>query len=205
MSPSSLDLTGKTFNYLTGIQRLGVVGNGNSLWQFKCKCGNIVSLPGYTVKNGKTKSCGCYKIEATKKANTKHGMSFTRIHGCWINMKRRCYNKKNRSYPNYGARGITVCKDWFVFTNFYKWAMKNGYQSNLTLDRIDNDKGYYPKNCRWTNLLIQANNKQKTKYFTFKGEVMSIPDIARQLHLNPKLVSARIRNGKSISEALELN
>lgn len=90
----------------------------------------------------------------------KHGMSHTRIYRCWIDMKSRCLCKTNPWYSHYGGRGITICNEWMNFEPFYKWAIENGYSDSLTIDRIDNNKGYYPWNCKWSTQQEQSLNKR---------------------------------------------
>ena len=89
--------------------------------------------------------------------NYKHGGAHTRLYNIWKSMRQRCINPKNSRYSVYGAKGIKVCKEWDDFKKFRDWAIKNGYEKNLTIDRIDNSKGYSPKNCRWVSYKIQAN------------------------------------------------
>ena len=88
-------------------------------------------------------------------------MSYPHLFGIWHGMKQRCYRKKNENYSRYGADGITVCDEWKEeFEHFLKWALDNGYSKELTLDRIDNSKGYSPDNCRWVTYYKQAQNKR---------------------------------------------
>lgn len=94
------------------------------------------------------------------RGNRTHGLSLTRIYKCWADMKQRCLNKKHKWYPKYGGRGITVCDEWLEFPAFYEWAIANGYSDNLTIERIDNDKGYYPGNCKWATQQEQSMNKR---------------------------------------------
>lgn len=92
--------------------------------------------------------------------NTTHGMSKTRLNNIWLGMKNRCLNSKSVSYRHYGGRGITICEEWLDFIVFKDWALSNGYQENLTLDRIDVNQNYCPENCKWSNRIDQTINKR---------------------------------------------
>ena len=92
-------------------------------------------------------------------SKTKHGMSHTRLYRCWMDMKTRCSNPKNRFFHRYGGRGIKVCDEWQSFEPFMEWALENGYSDSLTIDRIDNDKDYCPSNCKWSTQREQSQNK----------------------------------------------
>lgn len=92
--------------------------------------------------------------------NVKHGHSYDRIYKCWADMKTRCLNKKHKWYGHYGGRGITVCDEWMRFEPFAEWALSHGYAEDLTIDRIDNDKGYCPENCKWSTQQEQSMNKR---------------------------------------------
>lgn len=124
-----------------------------------------------------------------------HGMSETKIYATWCRMKGRCYSKTNRKYYRYGARGITVCDEWLGengFMNFYNWSMENGYSEELSIDRIDNDKGYSPDNCRWADNFQQANNTSKTHKITYNGETHSIAEWSRILGISRCVIKDRI-------------
>ena len=93
----------------------------------------------------------------------KHGMATTRLYQCWSDMKQRCNNPHNQFYARYGGRGILYCKEWDSFPPFMEWALSNGYNDSLTLDRIDNDGNYCPSNCKWSTQSEQASNKTYVK------------------------------------------
>ena len=139
---------------------------------FKCGfCGHEFRAVIQAVNRCNTKSCGCHKRRRTIETHTIHGLVETRIYNIWRNMKGRVTNHTNRDYTNYGGRGITLCEEWLDVIKFYTWAMENGYSDELSIDRIDNDKGYAPENCRWTTSTIQNRNKRMQKDNTsgFKG------------------------------------
>jgi hypothetical protein len=140
---------------------------------YKCGfCGNEFKAITNDIKRGKTKSCGCYNKRRTSETHKTHGLRFTRLYSIWVNIKDRTLNLKCNDYPNYGGRGITICDEWKNdFKSFYDWAMSNGYSDELSIDRIDNDEGYFPENCRWTTQTIQRRNTRIAKNNTsgYKG------------------------------------
>ena len=132
-------------------------------------------------------------------------MSNTRLYKCYKLMKNRCYNTNDKRYNIYGARGISVCDEWLGdkgSLNFIKWALSNGYKDNLTLDRIDNDKGYCPSNCRWATRKEQSNNLRCNKKYDYNGQLYTISQLSEILNFDEKLVRGRLRNGWDLNKAI---
>lgn len=160
------NLIGLKFGKLTVIGRAPNSKQGKARWICRCDCGKIKSNPvlSYDLKSLKISSCGCKYFESNKCRNLIHGLAKTRIYHIWSGMKRRC-----KVDPNYAD--INVCKEWEnSFDKFYKWAIENGYERNLTLDRIDNSLGYFPDNCRWATYKQQERNRKNNRIVTIKGD-----------------------------------
>lgn len=159
---------------------------GNIAYRCLCDCGNVVIVSKTNLHTGHVKSCGCLR-------GVSHHLSKTRLYNIWRKMKARCYNKNTMQYRDWGGRGIKVCDEWRNnFQAFYNWSMTNGYQEDLTIDRIDNNKGYSPSNCRWVDVKTQARNKRNNRNITINGDTYCLTDWCKVLNLNYKKVHNRI-------------
>ena len=179
-------------------------------YECQCECGNITTVLGCDLRQGKVTSCGCYRDEIAPNNipdHTTHGMSRERLYNIWSKMKDRCNNPNNDNYHHYGGRGIKICKEWDGrkgFDNFAEWATRNGYSETLTIDRIDVNGDYEPINCRWATNKEQANNKRNTLKFIIDGEERGLAEWCRMYKVKYTTATGRIRNGWTIEEALEI-
>ena len=160
-----LDLRGQPFGKLTVLRENGRDKHNKVLWLCRCECGNVVTVLGSNLRNENTTSCGCYQRERSAESHTKHGASRTRLYFVWSSMLQRvgvykCADEETKRL--YQDRGITVCDEWLVFENFRDWALSHGYKEGLQIDRINNDAGYCPENCRWVTPKENTNNRRNT-------------------------------------------
>lgn len=160
-----IDLTGQRFGRLVVIERIGLNKNKKATWLCRCDCGNEIVAISNSLRTGNTTSCGCAQRDIAREMHQTHNCSRqTRLYRIWIAMKQRCYYHRSNHYKDYGGRGITICDEWLHdFVAFRDWAMSHGYADDLSIDRIDNDKGYNPDNCRWATMKEQRHNRRDSK------------------------------------------
>lgn len=153
-------------------------------WECKCDCGNTTYVSAPNLRSGGTKTCG--ECEH-------HNLSSTRIYGIYQGIKQRCLNKNNQAYKYYGGRGINICKEWLDdFINFYDWAMENGYEETLSIDRINVNGDYEPSNCRWITMKEQSNNRRSNHIVQYKGETHTVSEWAEILNIDYETIIRRI-------------
>lgn len=197
-----IDLTGQRFGRLTVIARAPNTGK-RVKWVCLCDCKKEKIVDGGHLRSGAIQSCGCLHREVTSIKHSTHRKSESILYHIWCGIKARCHNPQNKSYMRYGGRGIAICLEWETsFEVFYNWAIRNGYKPGLTIDRIDNDKGYYPDNCRWTTEVIQARNRRSNRLLQFQGDIRPIAEWAEIRGIPYGTLLDRLRHGWSVERAL---
>lgn len=132
-----------------------------------------------------------------------HKLSNTKLYRVYYGIKQRCYNPKVKNYYNYGGRGIVMCNEWENdFRSFYDWAIKSGYKDGLTIDRIDNNKGYSPDNCRWVTYKVNLRNKRTNRVIEFNGEQHSVIEWSEILCIPVTTLYNRLFEGWDIKNTL---
>ena len=190
-------LEGQVFGRLTAVEDLGQV-EGYRAYRCSCSCGEETVVAAHRLLHDKgPRSCGCLQREAV----TKHGMEGTRVYEIWRNMRGRCFDTKDKSYSSYGGRGITVCKRWKDFQNFYD-DMGEPPSDLHTLDRRNNDGNYEPGNCRWATPEEQANNRRNSVLIEHDGRVQTLTQWAREFGIHPITLAGRLKRGWSVADAL---
>lgn len=189
---TDMSIIGKRFGHLV-VVNLYSSDQQTTYWTCKCDCGNEKVIPRHLLINHHTQSCGCYLKTRMKKLNYSHGLSYSRIYSVWGDMKQRCTNFQAANYYLYGGRGIQVCEAWNNFENFYQWAITNGYQDTLSLERIDVNGNYEPNNCTWIPLSDQCENRRNSKKITYNNETHTISRWAQLLHIPRSTLEYRIK------------
>lgn len=172
---------------------------GFAFWHVRCVCGTNKTVMGNNLKNGTTKACGCLQ----RGSRIKHKMSYTPTYETWAGMIKRCTNPKYKYYMDYGGRGIKVCKRWMdSFEKFY--ADMGERPEGLTIERIDNNNGYNPSNCKWATTKEQNSNKRNNVFLIYNGKTMVIREWEKAFGLNKGVLNYRIKAGWKTHKALTL-
>lgn len=187
------DITGNQFQFLTV---LGYLGKGK--WHCRCECGNTKIVSTAKLNNGHVKSCGCL----AKTNAIKHNATGTREYITWTNIKARCTNPNNKAYKNYGGRGIAICDTWLnSFEVFYRDM--GDCPKGFSIERKDNNKGYYKENCIWASAKTQSMNRRSNFIVNYRGEDKPLKQWCEDLKLDYKKVFARIKQlGWTVERAL---
>ena len=198
--PKFKDLSGKVFGDLTVIKQLEKNKSGKNRWLCECRCGRYTHTITHNILSGRVTSCNSC---AVKRGSKGHKMSRTKLYYVWAGIKARCYNRNNKSFHNYGGRGIVMCDDWKNdFLSFAEWSAKTGYSDGLSIDRIDVNGNYCPENCRWLTVAEQSRNRRDNIVIEHNGEKKILADWADELGINRMLATQRyddcIANGKLI-------
>ena len=184
-----IEMVGNRYGRLLVIEELeryrNAAGKTERVFLCRCDCGNKKIIKMHTLRSGNAISCGCYRKEFISSAKSTHRMSGTKIYRVWRSMRRRCNVPTDKAFVNYGARGITVCAEWESdFNEFYKWAISNGYNEGLTIERIDNNKGYSPDNCKWIPRCEQNKNRRMNHYLAYGGRKKTLQEWANEIGVN---------------------
>ncbi len=194
---------GDRFGRLVVIKEVFKEEKGRTKLLCKCDCGTFKIVKMDDLLRGKIKSCGCLKRDVLIKRLKKHGQTHSRLYRIWCNIKNRCLNPNVPNYKNYGGRGIGICDEWLEFEPFYLWAINNGYQDNLSIERIDNNSDYSPLNCKWATNSEQQLNKRTNDLVSFKGEIKPLKEWCNLYKINYEAVLLRIKRlGWSPEKAL---
>lgn len=188
-----IDIVGQRFGQLIVLQRARSV-DGNARWECQCDCGSAPKIIwGNDLRRGKVVSCGCHKAAMASQRGTHH-MSTHPAYGSWRAAKARCEVPTTKGYEQYGGRGITMCERWHDFDNF--WVdMGKTWRPRLSIDRIENDKGYEPGNCRWATSKTQGRNRRNNRIIETPAGPMSVAAAAEKFGVKFNTIIARLRYG----------
>ncbi len=198
MKTLRIDRTGNKYGRLT-VESFSHIGNrSQAFWNCICECGSALAVSGGHLGSGHTLSCGCYLADKNRERKT-HGEAARRNHSkeynVWASMRGRCKYKSSKLYHRYGGRGITVCERWdSSFANFLEDMGR--CPEGLTLDRLDNDLGYYKDNCAWRTDIEQANNRGDNHHITIDGVTKTLMQWSREVGTCVGTIVDRIRRGK---------
>ena len=206
ISAMKQDLTGRRFGRLKCLHRGGCTKTYEAKWVCRCDCGNICEVRQSSLKSGVTRSCGClqkqkFTIERVKHGHAPDSGQSSEYHS-YYSMLSRCHSPSHKSYSRYGGRGIRVCESWR--NSFMKFLEDMGPKPSrkYTIERIDNNRGYEPDNCRWATISEQQRNTNRTRWITADGETLTVSEWAERLGVKRSVIHSRLGTGWSEREAV---
>lgn len=202
LHPRFKDIEDGVFGMLTVIG-FAKKSKSHSFWYCECDCGSIITITSCSLVTG-TKSCGCLQQKTVSVTSRKHGHSvnyiITPTYRAWMALRNRCMNPNNKSYADYGGRGIRVCERWDDFNNFLEDMGER--PDGMSIDRKDNNGNYEPGNCRWATKKEQANNKRSNVAIMYNNQSMTISEWADVVGIDAQVIGLRLRRGWSIERSL---
>ena len=196
-----INLSGQRFGRLVALEVIGRQARA-AVWKCRCDCGTYTNVVAASLKRAHTSSCGCLHREKSAAVNTVHGDWGSGSYQSWHGMMQRCTNPNNKKYSRYGGRGITVCDRWKDYSAFLEDMGPR--PEKLTIERLDNSKGYSKSNCKWATKAEQNRNHCRNRLLTYQGRSMIAPDWAKELGLPMSCISGRLKRGWSVDKALSL-
>ena len=195
---------GTKFGKLTASAFIRMDPKVGQIWEFVCECGKLVVRPIALIKSGHASSCGCLRIERLTARSTTHGFCLhrqrNRTYSSWANMIQRCENPKNPDFSYYGGRGIKVCGRWKSFQRFFEDMGQRPVKT--TLERVDNNGNYHPKNCIWASRIVQGSNMRSCRLLTHNGKTLTVAAWARELRVSRWMLYTRLRSGWPVDRIL---
>lgn len=195
MANRIVEMSGSTYGKLVAVRLVGRTESRGSVWLMRCSCGTEFEAEGATVRRGQIKSCRSCSKETKRAAKSTHGMTESPEYANWCAMKSRCNNPSFNRYADYGGRGIKVCSRWLTsFENFFS-DMGSRPTRFHTVERIDNDKSYSKRNCRWATRKEQSNNKRNNRIIEIDGRTRTLSQWAEESQVNESTIRSRLRRG----------
>ena len=207
--PKRIDLTGQRFGLLTVTRHAGSDAAGRATWLCACDCGGEKVVKAADLKRPEstaTRSCGCLQLQQRQNAAKSKSHAYSRANWprerkAWENMIKRCTDPTDIGYANYGGRGVSVCERWL--DSFKAFAEDMGRAPiGGTIDRIENDLGYSPENCKWSSKKEQANNRRNNRLLTYNGKTQTVSQWADELGMPSHLIYQRLYRGLPTDRAL---
>jgi hypothetical protein len=204
--------SGKRYGRLVVLNYTHSNKDKKACWDCKCDCGNIHNATGKSLRSGKCKSCGCLADETRGDAIATHGYcrgGKRAEYHVWRSMKERCSNPNNKQYSRYGGRGIKICKRWFNSFAFFIKDMGDKPSPGMTIERINNNGGYNPKNCKWATWSEQQNNKSTTRFLVLNGRKETIKQWSEITRIPYQAIVTRLYRGwseeRTLTQKLQTN